>query len=44
MDSNFDEKTRELVTKKGIKADKLLPILKRTNAYGYEKFNQLVNF
>ena len=27
-----------------MRADKLLPLLKKTNAYGYEKFNQLVNF
>jgi hypothetical protein len=44
MDSNFNEKERELVSKKGIRADKLLPILKKTNAYGFEKFNSLVNF
>ena len=44
MDSNFDEKEKELVFKKGIRADKLLPILKKTNAYGFEKFNSLINF
>jgi len=32
------------MTKESYKAKDLLPILKKTNAYGYEKFKQLVNF
>jgi len=32
------------MTKESYKAKDLLPILEKTNAYGYEKFKKLVNF
>ncbi len=44
IDSNFDTKERTDILKNGILAKDLLPILKKSNAYGFEKFNSLVSF
>jgi len=32
------------ITKEVMRADELLPLLKKTNAYGVEKFEKLVKF
>jgi hypothetical protein len=34
----------EPVEKKPMRADELLPILKKTGAWGFGRFNELVNF
>lgn len=44
IDSNFDTKQRVDILKNGILAKNLLPILKKSNAFGFEKFNSLVSF
>ena len=44
IDSNFSGEEKKKVETKGIKAKDLLPILKKNNAYGFDKFNSLVNF
>jgi len=44
IDSTFTGKEKEKVLGKGIKAKDLFPILKRKNAYGFEKFSSLITF
>ena len=44
MESTFDKKELKDVSENGIKASDLLPILKQKNAYGLDRFNQLVSF
>ena len=44
IDSNFSGEEKKKVETKGIKAKDLLPILKKNNAYGFDKFNSLINF
>jgi hypothetical protein len=40
----FDVVDDNTIERKPIKAKDLLPILKKTNAYGYEKFKSLITF
>ncbi len=42
IDSVFSGKEKERILKDGIKAVELLPLLKKHNAYGFEKFNSLI--
>ena len=44
IDSTFTAKEKAGILKNGITAEKLLPILKTKNAYGFEKFQSLVSF
>jgi len=44
MNQVFTDKERKMVVDKGIKAKDLLPILKKNNAYGLDRFQQLVSF
>ena len=44
IDRIFEGEEKAKVLEKGIKAKDLLPILKKENAYGYERFKSLVNF
>jgi len=44
MGKVFNEKELSQVERNGIKAKDLFPLLKKHNAYGYEKFNKLVTF
>ena len=44
IDSTFTAKEKAGILKNGITAEKLLPILKTKNAYGFEKFQSLVAF
>ncbi|TDQ12218.1 hypothetical protein, partial [Pedobacter metabolipauper] len=44
MENTFTEKERVDVAENGIKASKLLPILKKKNAYGLDRFTSLVAF
>ena len=44
IDATFDEAQKSDILKNGIRADKLLPILKAKRAYGFERFQSLVEF
>jgi len=44
IEKTFTGKQKEKVLDKGIKAKELLPILKKSNAYGFDKFKSLVTF
>jgi len=44
MSQTFDADKIADILENGITAEKLLPILKKKNAYGFEKFQQLVTF
>jgi hypothetical protein len=44
VDRIFNEKEKDRVLTKGIKAKDLLPILEGNNAYGLERFKQLITF
>jgi hypothetical protein len=43
-DIEYDMVDCDIVEKKPIKAVDLLPLLEKTNAYGVEKFKQLITF
>ena len=42
MERTFDANERKSIADKGIKASDLFPILKRSNAYGFDRFNALM--
>jgi hypothetical protein len=44
IEKTFTGKQKEKVLDKGIKAKDLFPILKKSNAYGFDKFKSLVTF
>jgi hypothetical protein len=44
INENFTGKKKEQILKSGIKAKELFPILKKKNAYGFDRFNSLITF
>jgi len=44
IDSNFTDKEKTNILKNGISAKELLPILQKSNAYGFDKFKSLITF